>query len=132
MYHVVAYTRQEYNEGGNRFLGQLSDRLIQRMTEVTDYIDALRAAGNLNQLNIPSEHVEVLSIHTFPFEEYHAVRGRFGGEDAFLVLFLNDPARVACAEFRIDVRYVAEVPDAELPENLGVALSLENYRVPRV
>lgn len=74
----------------------------------------------------------MLSIIPFPAAEYLEVRGRFGGDDAFLVLFLNDAARVACAEFGIAAQYVGEVPEAELPENLGIALSLENYRVPRV
>jgi hypothetical protein len=125
-YHVVVFTRQQVAVGALRFQDGLSNALMQRMVELAPRIEVLRAAGNLGQVNIPHDLVEIYSLNPFPVEEHREVRQRYGG-DAFVVLFLNDAAREACEMFGIPMQYAAEIEEDQLPANVGVFISLENY-----
>jgi hypothetical protein len=115
-YHVVAFTRQQVAEGALRFQDTLSNALMQRMVALTPRVGQI----------ITHDLVEIYSLNPFPVEEHREVRQRYG-RDAFVVLFLNNAARAACETFGIPMQYAAEIEENQLPANIGIFISMENY-----
>jgi hypothetical protein len=125
-FHVVVLSHQQVAAGALRFQDQLSEALMQRGVELGLPIAAIRTAGYGGKLDVPSKLVEIYALNQFPFERFQRVAGQFG-KDASAILFFNDAAREACEMYGIQLSYVKEIPDSDLPTNLGVFLSLKHY-----
>jgi hypothetical protein len=88
-YHVVALTMADVREGALGFQRELST--------------ALTAAGDLR----------VYSASPFDLDERRRLKDRFGGD---VVYFFNDAARWECARLGLDLKFVGEISEEELPK----------------
>jgi hypothetical protein len=122
-YHVVVFSRRQVADGALRFQDTLADAMMRQMVEMTQQIAAVRAAGN----NIRRDQVEILALD--PLHEAFDQSRQPYGPDSFIVLFLNDAARVACEMYDVAPNYVAQIEDRTLPANLGVSLRMDHYYV---
>jgi hypothetical protein len=87
-YHVVAFTMAQVRRGALGFQRELSV--------------ALRDSSDL----------KVYSASPFDLDERRRLKDRFGGD---VVYFFNDAARQACTLLGLDVQFVGEISDEELP-----------------
>jgi hypothetical protein len=87
-YHVVALTMAQVREGALNFQRELA--VVLR--EVSD--------------------LKVYSASPFDLEERRRFKDRFGGD---VVYFFNDLARRECTRLRLDLQFVGEISDEELP-----------------
>jgi len=125
-FHVVVLSRPQIAAGALRFQDQLRDALMQRAVELGLPVAAMRTAGYGGKLDVPSKTVEIYALNQFPLEQFQPVADQFG-KDASTILFFNDAAREACEMYGIQLNYVKQIPDSELPPNIGVFLSMEHY-----
>jgi len=125
-YHVVVLSRQQVAAGALSFQDQLSSALMQRMVQLNQDLATVQATGYTGRLNAPCQAVEILTVSPFPFDQYQAVREQYG-RGAFVVLFFNNAAREACETYGIELDYLREIPDNELPANVSVFLRMEHY-----
>jgi hypothetical protein len=96
-YHVVALTMTQVRQGGLQF---------QR-----DLTDALREAKEL----------KVYSASPFDLDERRRVKDRFGGD---VVYFFNDIAYQECMRLGLEVQFIAEVPDDQLPRRRALFVGI--------
>jgi hypothetical protein len=96
-YHVVAFTMAQVRQGALGFQRQLSE--------------PLRAASSL----------KVYSASPFDMEARRRIKDRFGGD---IVYFFNDAAWRECRRLGIDLEFVAEIPEEELPRRRAVVVGL--------
>ena len=87
-YHVVSFTMAQVRQGALGFQRQLSAALRGRA------------------------EIKVYSVSPFDLDERRRVKDRFGGD---IVYFLNDAAYKECERLGLDLQFVGEVSDDELP-----------------
>jgi hypothetical protein len=59
-----------------------------------------------------SSPLKVYSVSPFDLDERRRLKDRFGGD---VVYFFNDAARQECERLGLDLQFVGEIPDDELP-----------------
>ena len=96
-YHVVAFTMAQVRQGALEFQRQLSA--------------VLRDASDL----------KVYSASPFDLDERRRAKDRFGGD---IVYFFNDVAYQESMRLGLDLRFVAEIPDEELPRRRTVVVGM--------
>jgi hypothetical protein len=96
-YHVVAFTMAQVRQGALEFQRQLSAVLRE------------------------SRDLKVYSASPFDLEERRRVKDRFGGD---VVYFFNDAAYHECSRQGLDLHFVAEIPDEELPRRRTVVVGM--------
>jgi len=96
-YHVVAFTMAQVRQGALGFQRQLSV--------------ALREASGL----------KVYSASPFDMEARRRIKDRFGGD---IVYFFNDAAWQESRRLGIDLKFVAEISEEELPRRRAVVVGL--------
>jgi hypothetical protein len=96
-YHVVALTMAQVRQGALDFQRDLGA--------------VLRDAPEL----------KVYSASPFDLEERRRVKDRFGGD---IVYFFNDVAYQESRRLGLDVRFIAEIPDEELPRRRTVVVGM--------
>ena len=82
---------------------------------------ALGFQRHLSSVLRESNLIKVYSVSPFDLDERRRFKDLFGGD---IVYFLNDPARMACARADIDMHYLAEISDAELPRRRTLVVGL--------
>jgi hypothetical protein len=87
-YHVVPLTMAQVRQGALAFQRELG-------TALRDSIE-----------------LKVYSVSPFDLDERRRILDRFGGD---VVYFFNDAARQECNRLGLDLQFVAEIPDDELP-----------------
>ncbi len=101
-YHVVALTMTQVRQGGLAFQRELGAILRD------------------------SSDVKVYSCSPFDLEERRRIKDRFGGD---VVYFFNDAARRECARLDIDLQFVAEISDNELPRRRALVVGIPEQNV---
>jgi hypothetical protein len=96
-YHVAAFTMAQVRQGALEFQRRLSAVLRD------------------------SRDLKVYSASPFDLEERRNAKDRFGGD---VVYFFNDVAREECARLGLDVQFVAEIRDEELPRRRTVVVGM--------
>jgi len=96
-YHVVAFTMAQVRQGALEFQRQLSP-----------------AVPN-------SKEIKVYSASPFDLEERRRIKDRFGGD---IVYFFNDVARQESERLGLNLHFVAEIPNQELPRRRTVVVGL--------
>ena len=96
-YHVVAFTMAQVRQGALEFQRQLSAVLRE------------------------SKEMKVYSASPFDLEERRRAKDRFGGD---IVYFFNDAARQECIRLGLNLQFVAEIPDEELPRRRTVVVGM--------
>ena len=96
-YHVVAFTMAQVRQGALEFQRQLSA--------------VVREARDL----------KVYSPSPFDLEERRRAKDRFGGD---VVYFFNDPAYQESRRLGLNLQFVAEIPDEELPRRRTVVVGV--------
>jgi|SRR5579864_810100 len=96
-YHVVAFTMSQVRQGALEFQRQLSAALS-------------------------GEHeLKVYSASPFDLDERRRVKDRFGGD---IVYFFNDMAWQESRRLGLDLQFIAEIPDEQLPRRRTVVVGL--------
>jgi len=101
-YHVVAFTMAQVRQGALEFQRQLST--------------AVRDANGL----------KVYSASPFDLDERRRVKDRFGGD---IVYFFNDVARQESERLGLELKFIAEIPDEELPRRRTVVVGMPESKV---
>jgi hypothetical protein len=96
-YHVVAFTMAQVRQGALDFQRHLSTMLGE------------------------AKDLKVYSVSPFDLDERRRFKDRFGGD---IVYFLNDPARAACDLEGIDMHYLGEISEAELPKRRRLVIGI--------
>jgi hypothetical protein len=96
-YHVVVFTMAQVRQGALEFQRQLSAVLRE------------------------SKELKVYSPSPFDLDERRRAKDRFGGD---VVYFFNDAAREQCRHLGLNLEFVAEIPDEELPRRRAVVVGL--------
>jgi hypothetical protein len=96
-YHVVPFTMAQVRQGALGFQRQLSA--------------ALRGASEL----------KVYSASPFDLEARRRIKERFGGD---VVYFFNQAAWQECRRLGINLEFVAEIPEEELPRRRAIVVGL--------
>src|SRR5437870_10625365 len=96
-YHVLALSMAQVRTGALEFQRQLGN--IVR--EVRD--------------------LKVYSASPFDLDERRRLKDRFGGD---VVYFINDAAFQQCARLGLDLQFIAEIPDAELPRRRTLVVGI--------
>ena len=96
-YHVVALTMSQVRQGGLAFQRELSAIL-------RDFSD-----------------VKVYSCSPFDLEERRRMKDRFGGD---VVYFFNDAALRESMRLGIELQFVAEISDDELPRRRALVVGI--------
>jgi len=96
-YHVVALTMAQVRQGALQFQRELGAALHE---------------GN---------ELKVYSASPFDLDERRRLKDRFGGD---IVYFFNDAARNLALLQGLDLNFIAEIPDAELPRRRTVVVGL--------
>ncbi len=96
-YHVVAFTMAQVRQGALEFQRQLS----------AVFGDA--------------KEIKVYSASPFDLDERRRVKDRFGGD---IVYFFNDLAWQECQRLGLDLHFIAEIPDGELPRKRTVVVGM--------
>jgi hypothetical protein len=94
-YHVVAFTMAQVRQGALKFQRQLSAVLS----------------------NAPE--LKVYSASPFDLDERRRVKDRFGGD---IVYFFNDVGFQESSRLGLGLRFIAEIPDEELPRRRTVVV----------
>jgi hypothetical protein len=96
-YHVVAFTMAQVRQGALEFQRQLSAVL----SEAPD--------------------LKVYSASPFDLDERRRAKDRFGGD---IVYFFNDAARQESQRLGLNLQYIAEISEEELPRRRTVVVGL--------
>ena len=96
-YHVVALSMAQVRQGALEFQRQLGAAL----RDVTD--------------------LKVYSPSPFDLAERRRAKDRFGGD---VVYFFNDRAREECTRLGLNLKFVAEIPDKELPRRRALVIGV--------
>jgi len=68
-----------------------------------------------------SKEIKVYSASPFDLEERRRIKDRFGGD---IVYFFNDVARQESERLGLNLHFVAEIPNQELPRRRTVVVGL--------
>jgi hypothetical protein len=101
-YHVVAFTMAQVRQGALEFQRELSAVL-----------------SDVREL-------KVYSASPFDLDERRRVKDRFGGD---IVYFFNDVARAESERLGLEVKFIAEIPDEELPRRRTVVVGLPESKL---
>ena len=96
-YRVVAFTMAQVRQGALGFQRDLST--------------ALRARPE----------IKVYSVSPFDLDERRRFKDRFGGD---IVYFLNDAAWQECESLGLDLQFLAEISDDELPRRRALFVGI--------
>jgi hypothetical protein len=96
-YHVVALTLAQVRQGALRFQRELGDILRE------------------------SKEIKVYSPSPFDLDERRRAKDRFGGD---VVYFFNDAAYRECMSLGLNLQFIAEVPDEELPRRRALVVGI--------
>jgi hypothetical protein len=96
-YRVVSFTMAQVRQGALGFHRQLSAVLRER------------------------PEIKVYSASPFDLDERRRVKDRFGGD---IVYFLNEAACQECARLRLDLQFLAEVSEDELPRRRTLVIGM--------
>jgi peroxiredoxin len=96
-YHVVAFTMAQVRTGALDFQRHLS-------TIVREQKD-----------------IKVYQVSPFDLDERKRFKDRFGGD---IVYFLNDAARTACDLDGLEMHYLGEIPETELPKRKTLVIGI--------
>ena len=96
-YHVVAFTMAQVRTGALDFQRHLS-AIVREQTDI-----------------------KVYQVSPFDLDERKRFKDRFGGD---IVYFLNDAARAACDLDGIEMQYLADIPEIELPKRKTLAIGI--------
>jgi hypothetical protein len=96
-YHVLALTMAQVRQGGLAFQRELGTALRE------------------------SPEIKVYAVNPFDLDERKRARDRFGGD---IVYFFNDAARQTCEIIGIDLNYIAEISESDLPKKRSVVIGL--------
>jgi hypothetical protein len=96
-YHVLALTMAQVRQGGLEFQRQLGP-IVRDVKEI-----------------------KVYSASPFDLDERRRLKDRFGGD---VVYFFNDTALQECTRLGLDVPFIAEIPDAELPRRRTLVVGI--------
>jgi hypothetical protein len=94
-YHVVALTMAQVRQGALGFQRELSAALPD------------------------ARDLKVYSASPFDLEERRRLKDRFGGD---VVYFFNDAARQECMRLGLDLQFVGEISDEELPRRRALVV----------
>ncbi len=100
-YHVVAFTMAQVRTGALDF---------QRL---------------LSTVFRGQKDIKVYQVSPFDLDERRRFKNRFGGD---IVYFLNDPARAACELDGIEMNYLAEIPETELPKRKSLVIGIPDQK----
>ena len=101
-YHVLPLTMMQVRQGGLAFQRQLSASL-----------------RNLHDL-------KVYSASPFDLDERRRLKDRFGGD---VVYFFNDAARDECSQLGLNLEFVAEIGEEELPRRRKLFVGLPDLEL---
>jgi hypothetical protein len=101
-YHVVAFTMAQVRQGALEFQRQLS-----------------AALPNVTEL-------KVYSVSPFDLDERRRTKDRFGGD---IVYFFNDVARQESRRLGLDLQFLAEIPNEELPRRRTVVVGTPESKI---
>jgi len=101
-YQVVAFTMAQVRQGALEFQRQLSAVL-----------------GEAREL-------KVYSASPFDLDERRRAKDRFGGD---IVYFFNDVAWQESQRLGLDLKFIAEIPDEELPRRRTVVVGLPESKI---
>ena len=101
-YHVIAFTMAQVRQGALDFQRELGA--------------ILRDAPEL----------KVYSASPFDLDERRRVKDRFGGD---IVYFFNDAAYQESRRLGLDLQFIAEIPDEELPRRRTVVVGMPESKV---
>ena len=96
-YHVAAFTMTQVRQGALAFQRRLSAILRD------------------------SSELKVYSCSPFDLDERRRVKDRFGRD---VVYFFNEAARQECMRLGLDLRFVAEISDDELPRRRALVVGV--------
>jgi hypothetical protein len=96
-YHVLALTMAQVRQGGLEFQRQLG-AIVREVKEL-----------------------KVYSVSPFDLDERRRLKDCFGGD---IVYFFNDAALQECARLGLDVPFIAEIPDTELPRRRTLVVGI--------
>jgi len=96
-YHVIAFTMAQVRQGALEFQRRLTAVLPE------------------------SRDIKVYSASPFDLEERKRAKDRFGGD---VVYFFNAAARQQCFRLGLDLPFVAEIPDDELPGRRALVVGI--------
>jgi hypothetical protein len=98
-YHVVAFTMAQVRAG------------------------ALDFQRHLGAIVREAKDVKVYSVSPFDLDERRRFKDLFGGD---IVYFLNDQARAACDLEGINLQYLADIPETELPKRRTLVIGIRD------
>ena len=96
-YRVIAFTMAEVRQGALGFQRDLSAVLREH------------------------PEIKVYSVSPFDLDERRRFKDRFGGD---IVYFLNEAAWRECERLGLDLQFLAEISDAELPRRRTVVVGM--------
>jgi hypothetical protein len=96
-YHVVAFTMAQVRTGALDFQRHLSAIVREQ------------------------KDIKVYQVSPFDLDERKRFKDRFGGD---IVYFLNDAARAACDLDELEMQYVAEISEADLPKRKTLVIGI--------
>ncbi|MFY9660919.1 MAG: hypothetical protein WAJ97_09875 [Terriglobales bacterium] len=96
-YRVIAFTMAQVRQGALNFQRELTAVLRER------------------------PEIKVYSANPFDLDERRRARDRFGGD---IVYFLNDAAWQECERLDLDLQFLADVPEDELPRRRTVVVGM--------
>ena len=96
-YRVIAFTMAQVRQGALGFQRQLSGVLREH------------------------PEIKVYSVSPFDLDERRRFKDRFGGD---IVYFLNRAASQECARLGLDLQFLAEIPDDELPRRRTLVIGM--------
>jgi len=102
-YRVVSFTMAQVRQGALGFQRQLS-AVLRELPEI-----------------------KVYSLSPFDLDERRRFKDRFGGD---VVYFLNDAARQECERLGLNLQFVGEISDDELPRRRTLVIGMPE-RTPR-
>ena len=100
-YHVLPLTMMQVRQGALAFQRELGAALHE------------------------SSQLKVYSVSPFDLDERRRIKDRFGGD---VVYFFNDPAHEECTRLGLDLQFVAEIPEDELPRRRTLVVGTPDRR----
>ena len=73
-----------------------------------------------------SRDLKVYSTSPFDLEERRRIKDRFGGD---IVYFFNDMARQESDRLGLDLQFIAEIPEEELPRRRTVVVGIPESKI---
>ena len=96
-YHVVAFTMAQVRQGALGFQRDLTAVLREH------------------------PEIKVYSVSPFDLDERRRFKDRFGGD---IVYFLNDAASQECERLGLDLNFLAEISEDELPRRRSLVVGI--------